>query len=180
VQVEVNMTQEIRWTNDGADGTLSIEGNPLATATFVGGSRWRATAEGGPSGGGGSLFVDEPFVGLAFFVLSLDNAGNPIATSFFPYYGTSQKQLYIPIAGEEEEVYKGRCGGSLLTRTIYVSVTVCTNGNSRFHSIVLLHTRHSDLRRILSSTWAPHARASCPASPPSPTLKTQQSSFKRG
>lgn len=48
VQVEVNSTQEIRWTNSGAEGGESIDGNPRAIATFVGGSRWRA-----PCGRGG-------------------------------------------------------------------------------------------------------------------------------
>lgn len=109
VQVEINTTQVIRWTNPDAQGSQSNDGNAIASATFAGNSRWRAVAAGDPAGTDSSSFVEELYVGLAFLVLSLDNVGNAIATSFYPYYGTSQKQLYVPLAEGEEETYKDRC-----------------------------------------------------------------------
>lgn len=60
------------------------------------------------AGGDSSTFYPEPQVGLVFLVLLLDSNGAPIATSFYPYYGTSQKQLYRP-KDENTDLYIDRC-----------------------------------------------------------------------
>jgi len=59
------------------------------------------------AGGDSSTFYPEPQVGLVFLVLLLDSNGAPIATSFYPYYGTSQKQLYRP-KDENTDLYIDR------------------------------------------------------------------------
>jgi len=148
VQVEVNSTQQVRWTNPGAEGGQSNEGNAIATATYVGDSRWRAVAAGGPAGPGGdsSAFVVEPLVGLAFLVLSLDSNGAPIATSFYPYYGSSQKQLYVP-AEAGEETYKD----SFTPYTIFSIEATCTRFLPGFPTVVDIQDTAMQLQARLDS-----------------------------
>ena len=103
VQFELKTPLDIAFSNPSANPSRKdSQGTVLATADFTDQGRFSISISGG--GPCGTFLLDEFQVG--FVVLARNNDGDVIKSSFFPYYGSTEKEKYDPEPDENAKTYK--------------------------------------------------------------------------